>query len=314
MSYRARWTETSPESQTETLQVHPFDAEAESDDEALPRFAYEAEPGVPEEDPAQPPATGAPSGGFRDRIARALHSFDPRRPGHPSLEAGPQPTTTDEAPSSEPQPEKEPGYEPHEVVAAVSPRVEDSRFPIGPIGYSRGAVDERIAELERELEELRACTDEPISITDEIERLGEQTASILVVAHDQAHETTRSAREQADRTIADAAASAVAMTENAKRKLADLDNETDAVWRERARLLDDARDVGLALIALAEEALERFPEESKTGDVASHAASSADEPAEVAPEAGSSADDTVEVAPVGGWGSDETGEMPATDA
>ena len=314
MSYRARWTETSPESQTETLQVHPFDAEAESDDEALPRFAYEAEPGVPEEDPAQPPATGAPSGGFRDRIARALHSFDPRRPGHPSLEAGSQPTKTDESPSAEPQPEEEPGYEPHEVVAAVSPRVEDSRFPIGPIGYSRGAVDERIAELERELEELRASTDEPISITDEIERLGEQTASILVVAHDQAHETTRSAREQADRTIADAAASAVAMTENARRKLADLDNETDAVWRERARLLDDARDVGLALIALAEEALERFPEESKTGDVASHAASSADEPAEVAPEAGSSADDTVEVAPVGGWGSDETGEMPATDA
>jgi cell division septum initiation protein DivIVA len=314
VSYRARWTETSPESQTETLQVHPFDAEAESDDEAPPRSAYEPEPGVPEEDPAQPPATGAPSGGFRDRIARALQSFDPRRPGHPSLEAGPQPPESDEAPSSEPQPEEEHGYEPHEVVAAVSPRVEDSRFPIGPIGYSRGAVDERIAELEHELEELRASTDEPISITDEIERLGEQTASILVVAHDQAHETTRSAREQADRTIADAAASAVAMTENAKHKLADLDNETDAIWRERARLLDDARDVGLALIALAEEALERFPEESKTGDVASHAASSADETAEVAPEAGSSEDETGEVAPVGGLSSDETGEMPATDA
>ena len=58
------------------------------------------------------------------------------------------------------------------------------------------------------------------------------------------------------------------MTENAKRKLADLDNETDAIWRERARLLDDARDVGLALIALAEEALERFPAETKTADVA----------------------------------------------
>ena len=57
------------------------------------------------------------------------------------------------------------------------------------------------------------------------------------------------------------------MTEHAKRKLADLDIETDAIWRERARLLDDAREVGLALIALAEEALERFPEETKTVDV-----------------------------------------------
>jgi cell division septum initiation protein DivIVA len=177
--------------------------------------------------------------------------------------------------------------------------VEDSRFPLGPIGYNRAAVDERIAELERELEELRASTEQPISITDEIERLGEQTASILVVAHDEAHETTRAARESADRTIADAAASAAAMTENAKRKLADLDNETDAVWRERARLLDDARDVGLALIALAEEALERFPAEGKTADVAAVA--------------GSAADLTGDVAPVAGWSSDETDEVPAAD-
>lgn len=317
MSYRARWTETSPEPQTETLQVHPFDAEAESDYEAPPRYAYE--PDGPEPAPAQPAAAGAASGGFRDRIARALQSFDPRRPGHPSLEPGAQPAEPDQAPSPEPHQEQEQVYEPHEVVAAVSPRVEDSRFPIGPIGYNRAAVDERIAELERELEELHASTEEPISITDEIERLGEQTASILVVAHDEAHETTRAAREHADRTIADAAASAAAMTANAKRKLADLDNETDAVWRERARLLDDARDVGLALIALSEEALERFPEEAKTGEVAAQAASSSDESAEEAPRAASSPEDeTVEVGAVSGasqgkhvgWSADETGELP----
>jgi len=33
------------------------------------------------------------------------------------------------------------------------------------------------------------------------------------------------------------------------------------VWRERARLLDDARAVGAALIALAADAAERFPED-----------------------------------------------------
>ena len=132
------------------------------------------------------------------------------------------------------------------------------------MGYNRAAVEARIAELEEQIEELRGSEEPAISITEEIERLGEQTASILVVAHDQAHETTRLAQEQADRCIADAATNAVAITEEAKQHLRELDNETDAVWRERARLLEDARTTGLALVALAEEAQERFPEESKT--------------------------------------------------
>ncbi len=203
----------------------------------------------------QPGPGGSRLNEFRDRITRALANFDRGRAAHPSLEPG------EESPY-----EFEPHYqepEPPEVVAEVTPRVEDAHFPVGPLGYSRAAVDERIAALESELEQLRRTEAPPISITDEIERLGEQTASILVVAHDQANETTRQAQEQADRCIADAAANAVAMTEQAKRQLRDLDSETDAIWQERAKLLDDARNVGLALIALSEEGLERFPEESK---------------------------------------------------
>ena len=102
-----------------------------------------------------------------------------------------------------------------------------------------------------------------MSITEEIERLGEQTASILVVAHDQAHRTARLAQEQADRCIADAAANAVAITEKAKQDLRSLDEETDSVWQERARLLEDARNVGAALISMADAAIERFPAEAK---------------------------------------------------
>jgi DivIVA protein len=201
---------------------------------------------------------------FRDRISRALTNFDRGHAAHPSLEPGEtaaasdyQPETFYEQPDSLLDPP-----EAHGVIGDVTPRLEDSRFPVSPLGYHRGAVDERIAALENELEELRNENSQ-ISITEEIEKLGEQTASILVVAHDQAHETTRQAQQQAERCIADAAANAVAMTEQAKRNLREIDNETDAVWRERARLLDDARSVGLSLIALAEEGLERFPEETK---------------------------------------------------
>ena len=120
-------------------------------------------------------------------------------------------------------------------------------------------MDEHLARQERELDALRAKHAPMASITDELERIGEQTASILVVAHDQAHETTRLAQEQAERCVSDAAANAVQITAEAKEKLRDLDAETDAVWRERERLLEDVRVVSAALANLANQASERFP-------------------------------------------------------
>jgi DivIVA protein len=144
-------------------------------------------------------------------------------------------------------------------LTAPAPSEEPSRFPLAPFGYNRAAVDEHLFTVERELAELRAQRQPAVSITEELERIGEQTASILVVAHDQAHETTRQAQEQADRCIADAAANAVAITAQAKQRLGELDSETDSVWRERERLLEDVRVVSAALATLADEASQRFP-------------------------------------------------------
>jgi hypothetical protein len=142
----------------------------------------------------------------------------------------------------------------------------EPRFPLVRYGYSQADVDRRqdelerdLADREREVKELREQVKPPMSITEEIERIGEQTASILVVAHDQAHETTRRAQEQADRCIADAAANAVAITAEAKERLRELDDETDSVWRERERLLEDTRAVSERLGTLVDEALARFP-------------------------------------------------------
>src|ERR1019366_3842950 len=116
------------------------------------------------------------------------------------------------------------------------------------------AVDEHVAELERELSQLRASERSDSSVAAEIERIGEQTSAILFVAHDQA-------QEQADRCVADAAANAVAISEEASRRLRQLDGETDSVWRERARLIDDVRHVSGDLATLAQEANDRFPAE-----------------------------------------------------
>ena len=100
-----------------------------------------------------------------------------------------------------------------------------------------------------------------MSIQEELERIGEETASILVVAHDKAHETTRMAQEQAERCIADAAANAVSITEEAKRKLAELASETDGVSRRRERLIADVRNISRSLESLAVDAERRFADD-----------------------------------------------------
>ncbi|HEY6523276.1 MAG TPA: DivIVA domain-containing protein [Solirubrobacteraceae bacterium] len=170
-----------------------------------------------------------------------------------------------------PEPESKPATTSGAEPPAPSDNDESTRFPLAPFGYNRSAVEEHLAGLERELEQLREKHAPMASITDELERIGEQTASILVVAHDQAHETTRQAQEQAERCVADAAANAVQMTADAKAKLRDLDAETDAVWRERERLLEDVRVVSAALANLANQASERFPAAEPTPSTGSFA-------------------------------------------
>ena len=98
------------------------------------------------------------------------------------------------------------------------------RFPITRHGYDCAAVDSHVAELEqelneldRELSELRASRPSGNEVEVEIQRIGEQTSTILLAAHEKAQETTRTAKEQADRCLADAAANAIAITKDANR-------------------------------------------------------------------------------------------------
>ncbi len=214
----------------------------EADDEGRPRVGARV--------------VGARVTHLRDRVRGALAGFDLGQVARPT------------APATDPD-----DTQAFDVLADVptpEPEGAQSRFAVAPLGYSRFAVDEHIAGLERELSELRAARgdEEPaISITEEIERLGEQTASILVVAHDKAHETTRLAQQRAERCVTDAAENAAAITEQAKRRLEALDAETDVVWQERARLLADALAVAQELTAMVERAEQRFPEEPRTAEV-----------------------------------------------
>jgi hypothetical protein len=202
-------------------------------------------PGVAVDSPAKRRTAGTRFSDLGDRIAKTFQNLDRPKPSGPAW-----------------VPEGDGDYQ---VTSQMAPPWEqlEPPFPMVRHGYDPNAVDEYVGELEQEIEELRARSPEERAISKEIDRIGEQTASILRVAHDKAAEVTRDAQAQADRCLADAAANALAMTEDAARRVRELDTETDAIWHERSRLLEDVRGLAASLGRLAEAAGERFPPESE---------------------------------------------------
>jgi DivIVA domain-containing protein len=209
-------------------------------------------PGVKFDQPEKRRSAGSWFSDLSDRITRSFKDMD-------------RPQSDDRPPWQPDDPQAWDRYdEPDEMNGNEAASAWDpvgKRFPTALHGYDRAAVDEHLDALERELDQLRIQRSPGATVEAEIDRLGEETSAIIKVAHEQATEITRRAQIQADKCVADAAANAVAMTEEASRKLRQLDAETDAVWAERARLLEDARSVASALFTLVEEAVDRFPED-----------------------------------------------------
>ncbi|HTP19438.1 MAG TPA: DivIVA domain-containing protein [Solirubrobacteraceae bacterium] len=205
--------------------------------------------GVTYDEPARRRSPGTFFADLGDKLARGFNGFDRPQPDEGEWE-----------------PYEEELDQPTEAVDTVpSPEPTRKRFPTALHGYDRDAVEDYIDGLEHEIGQMAAKLSAQRSPTAAIEaelaRVGEETSAILRVAHEQAAEITRRARVEADRCVQDAAANAVAMTEDAKRKLRQLDSETDAVWAERMRLIEDIRHVATSLFSLAEDASDRFPED-----------------------------------------------------
>lgn len=194
----------------------------------------------------QPLRRRAPAGSrFSDRLTRAFSKLDP-------IQANRQPV----------------GDAGYPIYDHLSPDEEAvlPRFPITRQGYDCDAVDHHVAELEvelaeldREIGELRAHAVARTEVAVEIERIGEQTSAILVAAHDEAQETIRLARVQAATCIADAASYASALTEEANVQLRKVEADKLSISRERSRLMEDIRNTAAALSSVAETAAQRFP-------------------------------------------------------
>jgi len=157
--------------------------------------------------------------------------------------------------------------EPEEVEQLEEPDATDRRLPRFSItrqGYDCQEVDEYVEDLERELSELdgelakmRIHARAGNEVVAELQRVGEQTSSILVTAHEKAQETIRLAEVEASAKIADAASSAATMTDEAKRKVQQLEHETVSLREQHGRLVGEIQNLSTVLKSVAETAIER---------------------------------------------------------
>lgn len=162
------------------------------------------------------------------------------------------------------------GDEPDPLAGSTRPGFDEvlPRFPVVRHGYDCAKVDEYVGELERELAELdlelaevRANPPARNETAAEIERIGKETSTILLAAHESAQDTIRQAQAQADSCLSEARSTAVVITNEANRRVGELRDEIAALRRDRSRILEDVRRSAGALSALADDVVESPPTE-----------------------------------------------------
>jgi DivIVA protein len=137
-------------------------------------------------------------------------------------------------------------------------------FPIVLRGYDRIAVDAYVKQTSQLVAELQATRSPDAAVRRALERVGEQISGILQRAHDTEEQITSQSRREAEDRIEEARREAVMLMADARQRVKDLDVETDRIWAERQRLVEDVREISRQLSALAGAALERFPPAEET--------------------------------------------------
>jgi hypothetical protein len=127
-------------------------------------------------------------------------------------------------------------------------------FPIVLRGYDRVAVDAYVHRTNQLLTELRSAHSPDAAVRRELERVGEQISGILQRAHDTAAEITTGSRREAEERLIEARREAEEIVVAARARLEEIDAETDRVWAERERIVEEIRRLAHELLGLSESA------------------------------------------------------------
>jgi cell division septum initiation protein DivIVA len=136
---------------------------------------------------------------------------------------------------------------------------DESPFPLVIRGYDRRAVDEYLEMTNSRLAEYESLQLPSVAVKEALERVADDTGGILKEAHETADGVMKRAREEADRLVREAREEAERTIASAEARVRQIGIDTDALWQERLRLIEDAQATSVSLAVLAEEAIARFP-------------------------------------------------------
>ncbi len=139
------------------------------------------------------------------------------------------------------------------------PIAADVDFPVALRGYDRLAVDAYVRKTSQLVAELQATHSPEAAVRRAVERVGEEISGVLQKAHETANQITAQSRSEAEDRLEVARRESIQITAEARARVNDLDVETDRIWAERQRIVEDARELARQLMTLADAALERFP-------------------------------------------------------
>jgi hypothetical protein len=128
-------------------------------------------------------------------------------------------------------------------------------------GYDRRAVDAYVARVTRLVAELDAIRSPPRAVERALERVGEETVNILRQAEETAQQMTSRAETRSREREQRAERETRRMTAEAQAEVRRLDADTDRIWEERQRLIEDTRKLAELLLRVAYDAEQRFPPE-----------------------------------------------------
>jgi cell division initiation protein len=156
-------------------------------------------------------------------------------------------------------PEREPRKRPSRRKTAVE-RVRTTRFPVVMRGYDRAAVDSYVADVQQIVAELESNQLRENVVQRALDEVGEQTSSILQRAHETAEEIEVRSRSQAEGRLQRAEREAELTRRDAERYAEELAAETQRLWEDRIRMIEEMRQLADEVLGVADDALERLPE------------------------------------------------------
>jgi DivIVA domain-containing protein len=140
--------------------------------------------------------------------------------------------------------------------AHVPAEIRNVRFPVGMRGYERDAVEAYVRRVNRVIAELEVTRSPQAAVKHAVERVSEQTKTILEEARESAEKITTTAQAEADEIVA-----------QAKAKAADLviaaSSEADRVKAESDELVARSREQADQIIAEAKANAEHRKRESE---------------------------------------------------